>query len=843
MAGTEDTGQCGQPQGRLIGAVVLAVAAAWCAAGSAGLMAYALRRMLALTCLVCAALVLWPIWDHRWGKVLTGLIVGLVVVWLISSNLVILNILSVAVAVWVLAWLVPNQGGILLRISASAIGGLAIYRGLISAVPWAWQAADWFSRMAGHLAGSISGKPMELGPTFAGLDILVLTTLLWLGLWVERLSKGLYGLAAIAAGQLIYLVVLAWIPDLLGAIAVPEGQAKGPWLGFALKALPWNMPVLACMIHMVIIAGMLGWPRRPAGPNQRPRWGIVLAVTMAAALMPVVAFADISRPTLAGKRIVFYEKGFLNWLRPRHGQYGRLSSGMYGMLPDFIAALGATAVISPDLAEKDLLGADAVVLIFPDEPWQPGQKERLWDYVQKGGTLLVLGEHTTIDPNGTNRFNEILAPTSIKVAFDSATFAVGGWLQSYEPIMHPATAGIPDDKNQFGVVIGASLQVRWPARPILLGKWGWADVGDVGSSRAMMGDDRYGPGERLGDLILAAEQPLGRGRIVAFGDTSGLTNGINTGSYIFTSRLFAYIAGQGRQAHPWWRQSMAIAMASIAIVGIARFGRTASGLPILAGFGILWALSTYATESTWQVLPRHREQPPIRIAYIDSSHLHAYSNESWRPDGMGGLALTLMRDDYLVLELPKVDAQILEGADLLVVVAPSKGYDKKELAAIKQFVLDGGCLIVTVGYDQAAPSRSLLETFGFYLGEDPTYQREPPALGHFKSPYLRSETHMVYVRFHAAWPVGCTDPNARVIAYGSDARPVIMLRRFGAGKVVVIGDTGFAMCKNLENEDGSPFEGMRENADFWRWFITILRDQPMWIPEALLQKAQGDQAG
>ena len=68
------------------------------------------------------------------------------------------------------------------------------------------------------------------------------------------------------------------------------------------------------------------------------------------------------------------------------------------------------------------------------------------------------------------------------------------------------------------------------------------------------------------------------------------------------------------------------------------------------------------------------------------------------------------------------------------------------------------------------------------------------------------------------------------MAYGRGELPVIIQTRVGHGKVVVIGDTCFAMNKNLERRDGSPFEGMRENAHFWRWFLTVLRDEPMWIP-------------
>ena len=59
------------------------------------------------------------------------------------------------------------------------------------------------------------------------------------------------------------------------------------------------------------------------------------------------------------------------------------------------------------------------------------------------------------------------------------------------------------------------------------------------------------------------------------------------------------------------------------------------------------------------------------------------------------------------------------------------------------------------------------------------------------------------------------------------------MRRFGAGRVLLIGDTCFAMNMNLEYESGAPFEGLRENADFWRWLFTMIRGEPMWVPPML----------
>ena len=568
-----------------------------------------------------------------------------------------------------------------------------------------------------------------------------------------------------------------------------------------------------------------------------------IAAPIMAILLPIVIALYPVKLTLQGKKIVFYEKGFLNWLKPEHGQYGRLSSGMYGMLPIFIESLGASSLISSDLSDEHLRDADVLVLLFPDDPWAEGQLERIWDFVHRGGSLLVMGEHTTRDSNGSNRFNEVLEPTAIRVKFDSGTFAVGGWLQSYEAIAHPATTGVPDDRNQFGVVIGASLDASWPSRPLLVGRWGWSDPGDEGSGRAMMGNGSYDQGEKLGDLILAAEQPIGKGRIIAFGDTSGLTNGINVSSHIFNSRLFGYLADNIGNAHPIWRQILGILGCGLLLGILTWHANEKRVILIVLGLAGSLAVSTAISKSAGEILPDGRYKSPNNLAYIDTSHFEGYGGESWRPDGIGGFILTLMRNGYLTLSLPELTAERLERADLLVSIAPSGKFTKAEQAAVMDFVINGGTFISMVGLEQAEPISSLLSMLGFTIGTPGPDLPEPEPMGHFKSPYLSSGDKLVHVRFHAAWPVTCNDPRARVIANGKNNLPVIIVRPLGAGKVVVIGDTCFAANNNLEWEGGQPFEGMRENADFWRWFITQLRGQEMWIPPTLESEPESENNG
>ena len=82
-------------------------------------------------------------------------------------------------------------------------------------------------------------------------------------------------------------------------------------------------------------------------------------------------------------------------------------------------------------------------------------------------------------------------------------------------------------------------------------------------------------------------------------------------------------------------------------------------------------------------------------------------------------------------------------------------------------------------------------------------------------------------------------PDARIIANTTRRvpetgrylnMPVMLVRTVGKGKFVLVGDSGFAMNKNLEIEGGWPFDGMRENPHFWRWLLAGLRGKTPWIP-------------
>ena len=603
---------------------LLGLVAGWTASGGFGLVGHPLRHALTWMTLAGILLVILPSL-RRWSiaLVLFGLLLAVA---MSSVRMAAVNVLGVAIVLSAVAMTRPEWSRTSICVVAEAITLLAIFEFARTSIPLVWQSADAVGELLGRLIGAITGRPLWVGASFGGIDFLLVSTYLavMVPLRCGRTTTGTqtiarhpvtWGLAAVAAGHALYLACLSVVPAILDRLPDVVHQSRvdayyhPPTTTLAdvvRDVIPWNILALAMVIH-VGIASLILVPAAKAAAKAPPperqqrsgerrrravqaesviQWPAVagrVAVLLFAMLMPLCVAPSTKPASLQGKKIVFNEKGFLNWLKPQHGNYGRLSSGMYGMLPTFLESLGARPLISAELSDDDLRDADALVLIFPDQPWQHGQLDRIWKFVQRGGCLLVMGEHTTRESDGSNRFNEVLSPSAMRVRFDSATFAVGGWLQSYEALWHSASAGIKDTENDFGVVIGASVAARPPARPLLVGRWGWGDPGEEASDAAMMGNGRYDAGEKLGDLMLAAEQSFGDGKIVVFGDTSTLSNGINIACHPFTSRLMAYVADADASPSATWRQLLAVVVAAVLVVTIA----TGVEPAVLAAAGVI----------------------------------------------------------------------------------------------------------------------------------------------------------------------------------------------------------------------------------------------------------------
>ncbi len=846
-----------------VAAAVAIVVAAWIAAGSIGLLADPLRRTLTWVALLVAvgAGAPRPGSGRQKGLVLAAAVLaGLLMTAVPQSEA---HILAVALVGAALAWTHRDLPRRIVSLAAVAVVVLAIFRIAVGAVPTFWLVANGCTGVLGRLVGDLVGRPLDIGLTYGGLDFLVVMVALYAG-WLcstpsPRLRRSLIVAVAIAAGHFTYLSLLAhtetlraMLPDV---VMPPEGDRDilgiWTWGNAAHRLLPWNMPLLAAMIHGVFLTLMFRWtawlpvvdPKpEPDEKEKRKRdeqlTGSALVADMAldfgplvlAMLLPLVGWLAPGTSDLKGKTIVAYEEGYLDWLRPTHEDLGVQTDGSFGMLPVLVESLGGAWVRSAELSSDDLAGADVVLVAHPDQPWQAGQLERLADYVRGGGSLLVAAEPRIAQRGSASSFDEALQPTAIRVNDDTAIGHQANWQDSFEAFSHPAAVGATDTLGGFGFRDGSSLQAGWPARPVLVGRYGYATPG---SDAVLTSVFRYEAGDRLGDLVLAAEQRFGGGRVFVLGDTSPLANQMLVESYGFTGRLLGYLAAHGGTPQSPWRQLLSFLTAGGLIALLV--WRPAPAQVALCAIAMAATLACVVATSHWssRVLPDGREHKPRNnIAYIDGTHAEFYGRESSLPEGLGTFHRTLMRNDYLPLRLSDFTEERLERAGLLVAIAPARPYSGAEIAMVERFVARGGHFVCMVGAEESRSIRPLLKKFGFDILPSPVHPEEdlaePIPLSSFRQLYYEEGELGARVQFWNGWPVTREELDSDVLVKWSDGTlefDVVASRRVGSGTVTVIGDSYFAQNRNFASPS-RPWE----NDHYWRWLLARLAGPKPWHP-------------
>lgn len=856
--------------------LVAGMAAAWFAAGSTGLLAHSLQHALTWLALGVALVAAWPQNIRSFGTwtILAG---GVILALLFTASAIpTVHVLAVAVMLASLAQVNRGLSARVTLIAAIAATALAGFRFACTSIPTVWLLADGLGWLLGRLAGWLAGQRLEVGATFGGIDFLVLSVAIYIGWFVctvpPRRSRAIWAAVAIIVGHFVYLLVLAYSEKLLAVLPavvqpVSNDSRLGQWtFASGLRTMiPWNIPLVAMLLYGGIVATMVAvspWTpiveidpeklkRQKAREEKEEVAGSVLLMdvlfnfgppllAVAAVLFGALA---VNQPDLKGKRIVAYDKGYLNWLKP---EFDSSLESLYGMLPVFVESLGGQFVKSKELSKDDLAKADVLLLIHPDEPWPKETLERVWDYVRGGGSLLLVAEPAIREGPLASSFNDVLQPLSMNVRFDTAVTRSGNWEQSYEALSHPATSGIDDLRNQFGIQLGSSIRTRWPARPTLVGRWGWSDPGN---DAAASGVSHYNAGEQLGDLVLAAEQPFGQGRVFVLGDTSPLQNDGLPNAYPFVGRLLSYLAHRPSNPQSPWRQFFTFA-AIVGMLGLLA-GRPTAWQTILTPTVMAVSLMCCIAAGYWsgRVLPDGRpSQPgnPNTIAYVDASHLEAYDSESRinrkESHGISELLRTLMRQGYLPLLASDLTPERLEGAGLLISIAPAREFSPAERETVKQFVGAGGVFMCLVGAEESRPSAPLLADFGFKVPHSPVSPNEdavePEPLGAQTAYWGQDGTRQF--RFYAAWPVKSTElDDRRLVAIEGKDWAFINSRTVGSGSFVVIGDTHFAGNENFQPAGRTSTNRVL----FWRWlFSQTVPGQKLWNPPADAKAGSSDES-
>lgn len=791
-----------------------------------GYLTHQLYQFLGMTCLICYGLSIFPFGKHteKKGPFFLGCLLLVVSVFLFSGS-ILSRMAGAGIFLFSLNLLIKSKGSKERELPLLFLTLTIYFYFLLFYLysPPVWYVLRETALCFSHIIDTIAAAAPIFSSTFLGVFITVLFLIfILLSFLCSGKKKPLLfslSLAFLIALSGYYPALVEYLPS-LGKSAM-QLFSDGDnflrlFLGFLFeKDYPltrynyqMNAPLILFSLYLIPLLLIL-WGRKvetisPTLTQGKLKYSLVflLMTTIATAVLTV----DLPGTLSAKKGVALYNKGFLNWESPNFQRFGSRSAGMFGNLPKFLEAMGFSAK-KVDAISKDVLkGTKILMMINLDREIPRDELEAVWDFVEEGGSLLLLGDHTFYK-HGVKRIilNDILEPYHIRYNFDSADWFVGGWLHSYQYASHPISAGMRDDMNDAGSVIGASLSVEPPALPLVIGKYGYSDPGNEseGGKRGYLGNLNYDPGEPMGDIVLAAAQHYGKGKVLVFGDTSAFANAILINSHDFINRAFTWLA----QDESPTRHRLAFFVSLFLFLAALFFYLRGARRPYFLLISLILSLSMI---KAGEGLKRYGIQSELdgNIAYVDTSHGERFSPESWNENAIMGLHLNLMRNGYLPFSLRSFEKEKLEQANLLVLIAPSSPFTQKEIRWIKDFVQRGGILILTVGWEEREASLPLMDIFGYSIEHLP--------LAQFMSVIPSANQR---VRFFEAWPIVSKGTQSEVIA-AYQKFPVVVKRAYGKGQVVVIGDSSFFWNKNLEMEESH----IKENIEFLRWLFENLKD-------------------
>ena len=662
---------------------------------------------------------------------------------------------------------------------------------------------------------TLSRLPMvnvQLGPSVSGLNIFVLFSLFILTtifIYRSRITVFMKYLIGLIVIHLLILTIFGLYFD--SALKVSNLQVV-----FFIGGL---IPVLLLLVRRKSIENSKEYT---SGLSNRTRIFIACLVSILTFSLVVSVLIYPTIPTKENK-IIFYQKGLLlNWDVPNYDSFTLLSGGMYGMLPRYLEAAGYKVRMTEKLLTQEILDeAKVLVMIVPTEDLGKKEKEDILNWIKEGGSLLLLGDHTDIG-DFMKPTNTLLNPFGIQFKFDTTDPATRGvitelsrgiWTSQVELRNHPITYGLVSS-NQLQIGGGASLDISFPAYPIILGKYGFSDPGDYSNAGrgGYLGDRIYQRGERLGDLVLVAGRNFGKGKVVVFGDTSTFQNIALPNTCRFVNQIFSYLTSKQFKIVELltpFRYLGTLLFFSVFLLII--FSKELNFSKILVA--ILSCAITLGILSAGFVNQKMEKLEEKQIlgetAYILASHSGQFNAAPFTDSSVDALSMNLMRNDYLPVVLPHFDRQRISNSKVLVLISPSKPLRRGETSFLKEYMEKGGLVVVSAGFtDQKGVYHLLSEVkLGIEplpLGPLPMREFEMP-LKYFDEP-----------KFINAWPVKIKDGDRVKVFYEGELLerkfPVVVYKEVGKGGILLITDSEFLLNKNLETEKG-----------FWKGNIMLLR--------------------
>jgi len=461
---------------------------------------------------------------------------------------------------------------------------------------------------------------------------------------------------------------------------------------------------------------------------------------------------------------------------------GLSSIGLYGDLKFFLSRIGYETVAVDSLCHIAIDSFQLVICPSFGRPLANCETQALGDYVISGGNLIAVAEHTNLDSNSTT-INKMFGDYGLRVNFDVTDGLYGEGIRG--TITPPSIISASIRGSPFLTYNrGASIEINpFHAIPVLIGEYWFSDYGDsLASNRAFMSDYVLSKGDRLGAVNLIGLAPVGKGKLLLFGDSSPFLNQ----NLVYNARFLAGICRTMIQVtllvSPFHQILLEMLIFGFFLAAYYYYRPHNKSLTLM----IIILLTTVLTQfviSIIDISPFSNDSFANWVV-ISSGENNSISRDPFSPNSITALGLVAFREGLVpVLS----DWRSIPGRPhAIFIIKPEVALSKSDIEKLKEYSSNGTGVVLAGDGDNVAFVNTA-KRLGIDVTDDPLPSLSDSNLSMF-----------------TAWRIEDIPNDAEAIRIGEYCVGANL--RSDNGKLVLIADGGFFLTRNLESDFGYDIE-------------------------------------
>lgn len=458
------------------------------------------------------------------------------------------------------------------------------------------------------------------------------------------------------------------------------------------------------------------------------------ATVLGAGSLAIVALASallFQDPGVRKPGRVLFDESHSNWEwmeRPYDTEwYGEQSGYNYFSLGQYLKHYYETDIGKEPLTPELLSNYDVVVLKTPTDPYTPDEIRTVVDFVNGGGGLWLIGDHTNVFGMGAY-LNDVASQFGFAFKYDATYDLATGNLSFYEPpqqLRHPVTGSVPF----YLFATSCSLEAPLVSEDVIIGYGLKAARADYSQRSFFPKEAHSSTAIEYGLFVQNGGAKFGDGRVLLYTDSTCFSN-----FYMFMPGKPELVLG----SIEWLNRKnrfrfvsllllvLSLASSAVAVALIRKKGRDEIALIVFTVLLLGAPIGVLGIDAINRLsYPRPQPHSPYPVVAFEAEHSNYYLPAKQfgpgdRPDMQTFYVWTQRLG--IVPEVRYKFADSLKGSNGVVIINPSRDFTEQEVAEFVRYVENGGnVLLMDDPRNRSSSAHQLLQPFNVKI----VYQEIP----------------------------------------------------------------------------------------------------------------------